>query len=50
MVQWPRDDRRKAAAMVLVERTALIGVAGLRISREDAGYLRHCAVVPRRMG
>ena len=49
MGQWPRDDRREAAAVVLVERTALSGVAGLRISREDAGYLRHCTVVPRRM-
>ena len=49
MGQWPRDDRREAAAVVPVERTALSGVAGLRISREDAGYLRHCTVVPRRM-
>ena len=49
MVRCPRDDCREAAAVVLVERTALSGVAGLRIPREDAGYLCNRAVVPRRM-
>mgnify|MGYP006977870331 CR=1 FL=1 len=35
--------------MVLVECMVLSSVAGLRISREDTGDLRHRTVIPRRM-
>ena len=49
MGQWPRDDRREAAAVVLVERAALSSVEFLPVSREHTGDLRQRTVIPRRM-
>ena len=49
MGQWPRDDRREAAAVVLVERAALSSVKFLPVSREHTGDLRQRTVIPRRM-
>ena len=46
MVQWPCNDGRKTVTTVLVERVALGGVTCIRVAREDAGALRHRAIIP----
>ncbi len=46
MIRWPRNDRHEAAAVVLVELSALGGVTDPHIAREDVGDLCHCAIVP----
>ena len=46
MMQWPCNDHCKAASVVLVEHSALSRVADIHIAGEDAGDLRHRAIVP----
>ena len=49
VMRWPRDYRRKAAAVVPVERAALSGIAYVRIAQEDTNALRQRAAVLREL-
>ena len=48
-MRWPRDYRRKAAAVVPVERAALGGIRYVCIGRKNTNALRQRAIVPRRV-
>jgi len=49
VMRWPRDYRRKAAAVVPVERAALGGIRYVCIGRKNTNALRQRAIVPRRV-